>query len=179
MSTELTVASRITTSWSYVNTDTVGLETDDSQTVLNSVSLTDGSGSGQANKVFRVRGTVGTASQRDSYDLAGGVEDIFGNIITFTKIKELRLINRSIVAGDDLFIGGAVTGGINDLLGGSSTARAKCGPGVDSTHLGEIRFVNPRDGYSVSAGSADVLTVDYEGVSATIDYDLIIIGVGS
>lgn len=179
MTTALTVASRNVTSWNYVNTDGLGLETPDKQTYETQALLTNGAGSGQANKVFRVRGSVGTASQRDSYDLAGGIEDIFGNIISFTLIKELRLVNRSIVAGDDLNIGGSITGGINEIMGGSGTARLTVGPGVDSTHPGEFRVCSPRDGYSVSAGSADVVTVDYEGVSATISYDLIIIGVGS
>lgn len=128
-----------------------------------SQSLTNGTGSGQANQVFTDQRTVSAASE--NLDLAGGLTDAFGDTITFTGIKMLMVKNLSTTAGQDLTLSGNFLD--DDMLGGGSST-VILGPG------GIFFISSPVDGFDVTAGTGDILTVD--PAANTISYDIVLLG---
>ena len=86
--------------------------------VAKSQAWGNGTGDNQANQFFQVS-TSASASAK-VYDLTGGETDDFGNTITFTKIKEMMVLNKSTVAGKVLTIGG----NFMSAIGGGAAVKA-------------------------------------------------------
>lgn len=137
--------------------------------------FTDGSGDDQMQDQYVAQATVsaGVDVKEDSYDLAGGLIDVFGNTLTFATMKKLIIINRSTTAGEDLTIGGPSAGTtgalVTDLFDGDSDSRLKIKAGYG------FALGGGEAGYTVTGGSADVLVVTNAG-TGDITYDIIIAG---
>lgn len=127
-------------------------------------TYTDGSSADQANQPWSDE--IELAATSGNLDLAGGLTDAFGNTITYTSVKELMIHNTSTTAGQDITISGTFMD--NNLLGGGSST-VILGPS------GVFMVASPIDGFTVTAGSGDILTVD-SGAN-TITYEIFILGV--
>lgn len=123
----------------------------------------DGTGTDQCNAFYEKVWTAAAAA--DSHDLTGGLTDAFGTALTFTKIRELIIRNRSTTTGQNLTVAGNF---ITTAVLGGTTPTITVPPG------GMLRIGSPVDGFTVTATTADVLSVD-PGAN-TISYDLIIAG---
>ena len=159
--------------WTYIDEDDFGGETRNLRSYIDAlVTLTDGSGSSQASKLFIGRRSIANVSTTDDIDLAGGVTDVFGNTLTFTAIKAILIYNRATTDGEELRVGGAASNPITSLFAGSATAKDLI------PASGCWLRTAPLTGFVVTAGSADVLRVQHTGGAATtITYDIIVIGV--
>lgn len=172
MSLECTA--RPTIDWAYSGTNPFGTATADRDNYQDAVdAFLDGSGNNQAQIIFTGRRTITTASTNDDLDLAGGLTDSFGQTLTFTAIKAILIRNRSTTDGDEISVGGAGSGAIVSLFKGSNSSK------LTVMADGSILLVAPRAGYAVTATTADLLRVTHSGNSASIIYDIIIVGVGS
>ena len=109
------------------------------------------------------------AGAADSFDLAGGLVDIFGNVVTFTRIRAILIETTAGSAGDlTLF---AATAGSNAFVGPMNFgAQIRVPPGC--TWGGAAP--NP-DGWPVIAGTADILFVSNQS-AGNINYSIILIG---
>ena len=108
-----------------------------------------GTGNNQINKIWQQERTVTAAAE--NLDLAGVLVDDFGNTLTFTLINFLIIENRSTTATEVL----TITGSFCDaIFAAGGTYVDKIGPS------GHWMKDNPIDGYVVTAGSADIITVD-------------------
>lgn len=131
--------------------------------------LTDGTGANQAKSVWADERTLAASADED-IDLAGGVNDIFGSAITFTKIKALIVVA---AAGNtnDVVIGGAEATALASIFG-ATTDTLKVKPG------GMVALVAPdANGYAVGAGTADLLKVANSGGGTGVTYTIIVVGV--
>jgi hypothetical protein len=118
-------------------------------------------------------------------DLAGGLSDVFGNTLIFSNVKAMLIVNKGVpnaspatawtpTAGEDLDVGDAPSNPVTGLWGGSSPTGAEK---IRVMSGGSFAYVAMQDGFSVAAGSADVLRVALEGGgSSDVDYDIVIIG---
>lgn len=131
-----------------------------------------------ANYVFSgtsaYQGTTFTSDNRtlgagaaDAFDLAGGLVDIFGNVVTFTRAILIETTTGS--AGDlTLF---AASAGSNSFVGPMNPgAQIRVRPGCTWGGVAP----NP-DGWPVIAGTADILFVSNQS-AGNINYSIILIG---
>ena len=80
--------------WRYVVENALGTEIPDAGTYLYQHTLTDGTGSELADRRGLFQRTV-AVSANDDIDLAGSLVDIFGNTLTFVKIRKILIANLS------------------------------------------------------------------------------------
>jgi len=131
-------------------------------------SFTDGVGANQAKAAFADERTL-AASANESLDLAGGLTDVFGNTITFTKIKAI-VVQAAAANSNDVVIGGAASNGFTSFVGAADDT-IKVKPG------GMLVLVAPdANGYAVVASTGDLLKVANSGAGTAVTYKIIIIG---
>jgi hypothetical protein len=167
--------------WTYE--DTLDLSTPKDRDQLSLLkSLTNGTGSDQVNRMWHDRRRLSQSSGTDSLDLAGGLTDVFGNVLTFTKIKVLFVFNKGVrsgstwvqTAGQDILVGGAASNAWAAWLNDNQAAEARVRSG------GVLLMTCPEEGWRVSPGASDILQVTWDGSAASgddIDYDIILMGV--
>lgn len=167
--------SKILTIWDFNHKDTDDISTpSDTKRFIISQDIADGSGDDQMQDMFRVQASVSPGEgNEDTYDLAGGVTDAFGNTLEFATVKRILIYNTATTAGEDLTVGGP-TGGttgalITDVFDGDNDSRVKIRAG------GVLDLWTRLTGYTVTGGSADVLVIKNIGVAA-ITYQLLIGG---
>lgn len=126
-------------------------------------AYTNGTGANQINAFYADTRTL--AATNESFDLdAGTITDSYGTGLVFTKIKLLYIRNKSTTTAQTL----TLTGDFLTQAGfGAAAGGLIIGPG------GLLCLDNPIDGYSITAGTGDVITVTN---AASFDYDIIIGG---
>lgn len=162
----------VTTSWTYKNSSDIADTKEVKQLKILQQKWSDGTGPNQTNIIYRARRTVTLSTTTDDIDLAGVLTDIFGNTISFTHIKEIVILNRATVSGEDLLIGGAAANAWSQPFNGSTTAQDDCWAG------GIWVRSAPLSGIAVTGGSSDTLRITHNGSADDIDYDIVIKGVG-
>jgi hypothetical protein len=181
MATSLTIKPQSFIDWDYQDVvDLATVRDDNSLRAL--LEFTNGTGNLQCNAMWHDRRRLTLATGTDDLDLAGGLEDVFGNTLTFTQIKLLFIQNKgqptgstwTTIAGQDLLVGAAASNAWGSFLDNSQTAKMRLRSG------GFILLTAPRDGHRVLAGSRDVLRIDHDGSAASggdIDYDIVVAGI--
>jgi hypothetical protein len=134
-------------------------------------SLTDGSGTNEANRIFHDERTI-AASSNDDIDLAGVLIDIFGATLTLARVKVM------IVKSD--------IGNANTLAVGAAASNTWVGPFGGATHTTVVRpgglhvSVAPdATGWPVTAGTGDQLRIANGGAGSSVTYKIGLIGVGA
>lgn len=131
-------------------------------------SLTFGTGSGQANWLYYASRTVATVTA-DNLDLSGSLTDAFGNSITATKLKLLIVAIASPDGTKALRVGPQSVSNAATLNFSGSTAYI--------TVTDWCAVVNePVAGYTISAGSSDVLGI-YNPSAGSVTYSILMAGV--
>jgi hypothetical protein len=78
-------------------------------------SFADGTGADQAQKLWTDQRTLGVSATED-LDLSGGVVDVFGTSLAFTKVKAL-VIKAAAGNTNDVVVGGAASNGLDTFAG--------------------------------------------------------------
>ncbi|WP_327587039.1 hypothetical protein OHA25_08510 [Nonomuraea sp. NBC_00507] len=134
------------------------------------VELDDGTGAAQADRTFQGRRTL-AASGSESLDLAGGLTDPLGVSLTFARIK-LLLIRAAAANVNNVVVGGAVTNAFATFVA-DPTDKFVVRPGT--TLLLATSDVDAI-GYTVTAGTGDLLQVANSGPGTPVTYDIVLIG---
>jgi len=148
---------------SFLYDQTVGTEVDEYKpTFVNTDNLTAGTGENQYDRLWNDSRTL---NGTENLDLAGGLTDAHGTTLTFVKVKGLWILNKSTTLGQTLRIGGNPTSSflLFDDVSDTLTIDAE----------GMFFYWDPRGGKTVTAGSADLLTVVS---SISLTYDIAIFG---
>jgi hypothetical protein len=124
-------------------------------------SITNGTGSGQANQHWHDERTVLTANN-DNLDLAGGLTSSFGATITFTKIKAIVIAIDTPASGKVLKVGPQNIAAAAQLWFGGTGAT------VYETIYDALARWSLIDGWTVTATTADIFGIRNDsGVSIT------------
>lgn len=136
--------------------------------ISNSLSIATGTASGQADLLYAGTRTLALSTSED-IDLAGTfLQDVFGANLTFVKIKYIYFK--------------AASGNTNTVVVGGASATQFVGPFGAATHTIAVypgywlELFNPTTGWTVAAGSTDLLKVLNGGAGTSVTYDLIIAG---
>lgn len=131
------------------------------------MSFTAGSGNGQANIVFSDNRSI-AASSNDDLDLSGVLSAVFGGTIAFTAIRAIIIR--------------AAAGNTNNVVVGNATSNQFLGPLGAAAHTIAIRpgdelVMTARNaGWTVTAGTGDILRIANSGSGTPVVYDIIILG---
>lgn len=132
-------------------------------------AFADGTGADQAQKLWTDQRTLGVSATED-LDLSGGVVDVFGTSLAFTKVKAL-VIKAAAGNTNDVVVGGAASNGLVTFFG-AATDKVKVKPG------GTLVLIAPdANGYAVTAATGDLLRVGNSAAGTSVTYDITVIGV--
>ncbi len=134
-------------------------------------TFSDGTAANQADRLWYDEREI-AASSNDDLDLTALARTLFGNALSmeFAKVKAVLVINLSASSGDVLRVGGAGAGSAFAApFAGDADAQVEVPP--DSPLL----LVNRGDGWSVTAGTGDILRVQNTSASP-VSYRIAIIG---
>lgn len=135
------------------------------------LSIADGTGSGQADQVYTDAGTL-AASGTAVIDLAAPLTNPAGQDIKFTDLKVLMFFSDS-ANQDTISIG--PNGALNPLNAwfSSSAQNIRLNPGSSAL------LTSSPTGWAVTENSADKFLITNDDASNTADYELVIIGVAT
>lgn len=134
------------------------------------LSLIDGTAAGQANTAFWDHRTL-TASSSESLDLAGVLTNPFGSTITFARVK-LLVVSADASNTNNVVVGGAGSNTFSTIFGGA-THTATVRPGCT---LMWMTGSADATGYTVTAGTGDILQIANSSSGTSVSYSIIIIG---
>ena len=106
--------------------------------------------------------TISLAGSATALDLAGGLTDAFGTTITMVEVTGITVKNNSTTTGEVITIGA----GSNPLINWVAAS----GDGVVIGPGGVFHISSPFDGYAVTAGTGDILTLDPGSDTISCDY---------
>jgi hypothetical protein len=135
--------------------------------VDNILNMASGTSSGQADLAFADQRTL-SASATEDIDLAGTLIDGLGNTLTFVKVKAILIK--------------AATGNTNNVEVTPAAANGFVGPfadvsdQIDIAPNGIMLVTAPNDGWAVTAGTGDLLTITNSAGGTSVTYDIIIVG---
>ena len=132
--------------------------------------ITSGVTIDKADLLFFESNTLTTGTNKD-YDLAGVLEDVFGDVLTMVRVKAIFIKFTSAVGGAHIDVGGAAA---NPFLGWFKDVSDK----IQVRNGGFLAMIAPdATAWAVTAGSADTLRVAHDASdAAAITYEILIIG---
>ena len=140
----------------------------DKATLSYTDSLTDGTSADQCKMVWHDQGTIASGGSA-AIDVAGSLTDAFGNSAVFTKIKGIMLLNKGVASGSSF----TETSGENIITSTSTLTSASHAAPLEPG--GVMLFTSPKVGGTVTASSADTITLSRAG-SSTVTYQIVIWG---
>jgi hypothetical protein len=132
-----------------------------------SLALTDGTGANHAKNHWHDQRTLGVSAAED-LDLAGGLTNLLGDVITFTKIKAIFVF--------------AATANTNNVEVGGAAANQfplfKAVTDILPVRPGGVFWITAPDanGIAVTAGTGDKLQIKNSGAGTSVTYDIILVG---
>jgi hypothetical protein len=135
--------------------------------VLKLMTITAGTGTGKADRLFAGSRTI-AASSSENLDLAGTLTDPLGATLTFVHVKALLVI--------------ADAANTNSVLVGGAASNGFAGPFADVTDIatippgGSALFTHPGAGWTVTAATGDILKVANSSSGTGVTYRVVIIG---
>jgi hypothetical protein len=127
--------------------------------------LANGTLDTQADRAWGDTRTVGI-SANDDLDLAGVLEDMFGDVFTLAEVAAIIIIASAL--------------NTNDLVVGNAAANPFVGPLGAAAHTIKVRpggvlLLYAPGGWAVVAGTGDILRIA-NGAGSTSDYSIVVVG---
>ena len=130
-------------------------------------SLANGTAASQADLLFSDTRTL-SASGTEDLDLSGSLSDAFGNTLAFVKVKSILIVASSDNTNDVQVEPAAANGFLGPF--------AAVGDQLDIPPGGSIMLNAPVNGWTVTAGSGDLLTITNSAGTTSVEYDIVIVG---
>lgn len=128
------------------------------------IQLVNGTGEGQANANFTDQRSVG-ASSSDDLELVGGLNDVFGNSLSFTRINAIAVVADA-DNGDTI----ELSGDLAELFAGTD-------PAIVIRPGGFVLLACPDDtGYAVTDTTAETLSISNNDTEASASYEIVLVG---
>jgi len=135
--------------------------------VSNRDDIANGTGLSQADLIFSDQRTI-SASGNEDLDLAGSLTDPLGSTLTFATVKAIY-VRASSDNTNNVEVKPAASNGFDGPFADASDTLA-IPPG------GTLLLTAPVSGWSVTAGTGDLLNIANSGAGTGVTYDIVIIG---
>jgi hypothetical protein len=165
----MTLSTRLTASINAAQQTALDLVTGKAELLVPAVlDLADGTGAGQADRMWSDRRTI-AASGTDDLDLAGVLTDAFGAVVTFARVRGL-LVKAAATNTNNVVVGGAASNQFATWAGGVAH--------TVNVRPGGMLLLGATDAtsYAVTAGTGDLLRIANSGAGTSVTYDIVIIG---
>jgi hypothetical protein len=131
-------------------------------------TVASGTGLDQLDMIWHDQRTL-AASTAENLDLAGSLVDVFGNTMTFARVK-LIVIVAAVENGGLIQVGGAAANGLDNLFASLTD--------IIQVRAGGAFMVMAPDatGYVVTGGTADILKINNTDAGDPATYDIYIAG---
>lgn len=126
-----------------------------------SIAFTNGTGTNQVDGLPKPQTYTIAASSTQNIDLAGTLTDYAGSAVVLTKFKGLYIKLKNTTAASSITVGG----GTNGVLSGSVPV-----------HNGGIFVLGSPTGYTVTAGTGDILRIVNNDASLSAEVEVGVIG---
>lgn len=141
-------------------------------------TLSDGTGSGEANTIWYDRRTLASGAD-DDLAMQGALEDAFGETVNFDRVLGILIHNRNAYAGDILSVGGGSDDAGTDAFD-NWTVESDGGGGSGKNQIlipgqGFFFLWSPVTGYVVL--SSNILRISNASGGHEIEYDVILLGI--
>lgn len=126
-----------------------------------------GTGDGQADVLFADQRTI-SASGSEELDLAGSLADPLGGTAAFAEVCSIEVR--------------AAAGNTNNVVVGGASSNAFTGPFGDASDTiaiapgGVLILTHPGAGWTVTAGTGDLLQVANSSSGTSVTYDIVVVG---
>jgi hypothetical protein len=133
------------------------------------VTLTDGTGAGQADRVFADTRTLGVSATED-LDLSGALTDAFGATQVFARVKAV-MFKAAVGNTNNVQVTRPASNGFPLFMAagdGISLRPGEC--------FGVLCDAADTVGHLVTAATGDLLTITNSGAGTSVSYDIIVIG---
>lgn len=165
MAGSLSTTLKVNLSGAFTETDSTFGNSSKAISHITTITTANGTSASQANKIYTQSGTVTDSGV--TIDLAGSVEDVFGDTITLAKLCGIIVVNNSEEAGENIQVGA-----------GTNAVAAMFGAAADYIVIGPSGILvlwAPMDGYTVTGGSADEVELTASS-GDSISYEFVAIG---
>lgn len=132
-------------------------------------SLLDGTGAGQADRIYVDDFSVAASSNTD-LDLAGSLADGMGGTASFARVK-LLVVVADILNANNVVVGAAASNPWIGLLGATHTLTLRPGAAVMAA-AGQTDAV----GYATVAGTGDLLRIANSGAGSAVTGSIAVVG---
>ena len=153
-------------SWTHTGASDLSTASETFDTLLN-WTFTDGDAADKMDALYVERRSL-AASGSEDLDLAGGITNTFGEVLTLTKVRML-IVRPNSTNLNTISVGGAAANGFAAWSGATNhTVTVRAG--------GTLMLLAPdATGYAVTAGTGDLLTIQNDGTNG-VSYDIYIGG---
>lgn len=131
-------------------------------------TLKNGIADNQANQLYTRVEELPPSSSVD-VDLSGALEDVFGNTVTFTKVKAI-ILKSDATNLDTMTLGGGANAFADWLGSATDTVTLRTGGTF-------CLIAADNDAYAVTAGTGDILTIGNDSGTENAKFELTIVGV--
>ena len=137
-------------------------------TVGSDTAIASGTAAGSADTVYAEEAYSIAASGSQNFDLSGALTDPLGGSAVFAKV--------------DAIIVKAASANTNNVLLGGASSNAFVGPFADATDIlaikpgGQVTLFAGTAGWTVTAGTGDILKIANSSSGTRVLFDLVIIG---
>ena len=160
--------------WVFTNTGTSG-DTSTASSFSYTKSLTSGTSASQADRFYAISSTL-AGGATSNVDLAGSLVDVFGNTITFARIKVIYVELTADTTSTGLSVGGHATAALANWIT-STDSLANDAPAVKIRNGGCFLLAcTDATGYAVTATTADILKLTNLDGTNTATYKLALVG---
>lgn len=168
----MSLTATLKASFSWTATKTVqGSDGKFSEVDQQTVTLTDGTGSGNADLIYKVEdATIADGGGATSYDLAGALTDVFGDAVVFVKLKGLFVANTSDTQTTPTTAG---------LIVGGNAANVPIFSVQTTSHTieaGGFLCMGGKVGFTVTASTGDIMDIDNADGNGIVRYTMLLIG---
>lgn len=133
-----------------------------------SKTLTNGTAANQADLLYAASGTIGTSATL-SLDLAGTLDDFFGDTITMARVKVIYITITTDTSASSVNVGGNANA-FDTFLGDASDE-------IIIRNGGNLTLTAPdATAYAVTASTGDILDITNNDGSNTATYQIAIVG---
>jgi hypothetical protein len=168
MATTLSTTARVSLGWNFTNTTSFGADTGNSGSFDFSDVLTNGTATDQADRLYLTKATIAGGSNVE-IDLAGELEDVFGNTITFARVKSMYVELTTDTTSTSIEVGGAASNAFVGPFGADDNT-------IEVKNGGVFFYFFPGQGHAVTAGTGDLLLLTNNDSTNTATYRLGIVG---
>lgn len=176
MATSLTV-SPVTAqvAWAFSNTNSFGTSSQNNASMTYSDTLSNGTGADAARYMYAATLTI-SASTTTNLDLAGSLTDLYGNTLTFGKVKVIFVHLKTTTTASSIKVGGHATAAFGNWIG-SADSLDNDQPFIRVRNNGcFLLSCADATGYGVTATTDDILSIVNEDASNAATVDVCIIG---